>query len=201
MGPTASAVISLVTLACTVSTLLILIFTKISEWREQKTKFDVIVTGFEDKDWDREVLRVSFMITNHSSAPLSITNAHLYDHINSDGSLNMLQADWTNRYIAPYDAYDSDYKKITADEDRHLMSSAGSVLYEKDFASSGAKLTDIPPINIPAYSSWGGTLTFNAGKDTARFFTHSTHGYSFLFVTSRGLFKKTYHPKSEEIFS
>lgn len=175
-------------------TLLILIWDKVSTYKEQRVNFDLIATDFVD-DSDHEVLRVFVTITNHASVPLSIQDIHFLGTLHPGQPLNMLPASWSKMYVSPINTESKYFQGLTDGQKRYLNGNTGAILLPEDFTRSHSKLTDTVPINIPAYSAYGAYLSFQSGLSSGQVNQRLMEN-SFLITTSRGIFEKTFVPTS-----
>lgn len=187
-------IISAVTLACSVVTVVILISTKMVSLWQRRTCFDVKATDFVD-DSNHEVLRIFITIVNRSSAPLSIQDIHFLGDLRRKHELYMRPASWSHMYISPIDVRSKAFKKLTDDQKRFLAASTGAVLSSEDFTRAGVIETDTMPITIAAYSTFAGYLSFQSGLSSGQVNSRLMENV-FLVTTSRGIFQKSFHPYS-----
>lgn len=186
----------LATLICSVITVAILVVSTFVKVCQSRTKFSITATDFVP-DSDHEVLRIFVTITNHSSAPISISDIHFLGDMRNRKNPEMLPASWSKQYTSPATAESKHYQKLTDDQRRWLNDSKGAILLPHEFKLSGAEVTHTVPIDIPGYSSFGGYLSFQAGVNTAPVSSRLTE-HTFLIVTSRGIYQKTFTPSSRK---
>lgn len=178
------------TFAFTLITVAFLLLDHVKRYLSSRVRFNLILSDFEVLE-EAQVVKMDMVIVNHSSSNLAIIAMYYLEDGSEDTIKGLFPPNWSSRYVAPIDETSRYFKKLSKEDKLVIGNAGGMALGKREYKMVGLPELDTFPINMNGYSAIDLNLSFQA-SGMRHLFDPGLMKHTFLVITSRGVFKKTF---------